>query len=242
FLSPTAHTQTEPVKRGEEDQHDNRCRRYHSGIIREDSSGVFGECYRQICHGTRPEEPIAPADQKSTELTICPTSINVGSAVKRQHCAQLSVGIRTGESIQTGDYPCAHDQSAVAELGRDAPWNPQNANSDCSADAYRDAKSHSENAKQPFFAKRARISTRLFELHAFGLSDSAPHNKSTGPGHAGLDFALPSVQLAVSLLAKRESKPFPSRAQAAQRLQSCGRVHCGGLGAFSGNCPGSSSF
>jgi hypothetical protein len=83
----------------------------------------------------------------------------------------------------------------VAELVRDAPWNPQDANSDCSADAYRDTKSHSENAKQPFFAKRARISTRVFGLHAFGLSDSAPHNKSTGLGHAGLDFAFPSVQL-----------------------------------------------
>jgi hypothetical protein len=85
----------------------------------------------------------------------------------------------------------------VAKLGRDASWNPQDANSDCSADAYRDAKSHSENAKQPFFAKRARINTRLFDFHVFGLSDSAAHNKSTGPGHAGLDFALPSVQLAV---------------------------------------------
>ena len=28
----------------------------------------------------------------------------------------------------------------------------QDANADCSADAYRDAKSYSENAKQPFFA------------------------------------------------------------------------------------------
>jgi hypothetical protein len=85
----------------------------------------------------------------------------------------------------------------VAELGRDAPWNPEDADADCSADAYRDAKSYSENAKQPFFAMRARISTRLFGLHAFGLSHSASHNKSEGPGHAGLDFALPSVQLAV---------------------------------------------
>jgi hypothetical protein len=85
----------------------------------------------------------------------------------------------------------------VAELGGDAPWNPQDANSYCSADAYCDAKSHSENAEQPFFARRARISTSLSGLHAFGLSDSTPHNKSTGPGHVGLDFALPSVQLAV---------------------------------------------
>jgi hypothetical protein len=37
----------------------------------------------------------------------------------------------------------------------------------------------------------------LLGLHAFGLSHSAPHNKSTGPSHPGLDFALPSVQLAV---------------------------------------------
>src|SRR6476659_1650479 len=135
--------------------------------MKEDASGIFGQCYREICHGTRPEKPIAPADQKSTELTICPTSINVRSAVKRQHGAQLSVGICTSESIQSGDYPCAHNQSAVAELVRDAPWNPQDANSDCSADAYRDAKSHSENAKQPFFAKRTRISKRLSDLHAF---------------------------------------------------------------------------
>jgi hypothetical protein len=85
----------------------------------------------------------------------------------------------------------------VAELSRDAPWNPQDANADCSADAYRDTKRHSENAKQPFFAKRTRIRTWLSGLHAFGLSDSTPHNKSTGPGHVGLDFALPSVQLAV---------------------------------------------
>ena len=85
----------------------------------------------------------------------------------------------------------------MAELGRDAPWNPQDANSDCSADTDRDAKSHSENAKQPFFAKRARISRRLSDLHVFGLSDLAPDNKSTGPGHAGLDFVLLFVQLAV---------------------------------------------
>jgi hypothetical protein len=85
----------------------------------------------------------------------------------------------------------------VAELGRDAPWNPQDANSDCSADAHRDAKRHSENAKQPFFAKGASISSRLFGLHAFGLSESVPHDKKTEVGHAGLDFALPSVQLAV---------------------------------------------
>jgi len=38
-----------------------------------------------------------------------------------------------------------------------------------------------------------------------------------------------------SLPATRESKQFPSRAQAAQCLQSCSRVHCGRLGAFSGN-------
>jgi hypothetical protein len=83
----------------------------------------------------------------------------------------------------------------VAELCRDAPWNPQDANADCSADAYRDTKSYSENAKQPFFARRTRISKRWFGTHAFGLSDSAVHNKSAGASHAGLDFVVPSVQL-----------------------------------------------
>jgi len=38
-------------------------------------------------------------------------------------------------------------------VGGDAPWNPQNADPDCSADAYRHAKGHSENAKQLFFAE-----------------------------------------------------------------------------------------
>jgi hypothetical protein len=104
----------------------------------------------------------------------------------------------------------------VAELGRDAPWDPQDANPDCSADAYRDAKSHSENAKQPFFAERGRINKSSVRLHVFGLADSAPHNKSAAPGHVDLDFALPSVQLAGRLLAERESKQFPSRAEAAQ--------------------------
>ena len=66
---------------------------------------------------------------------------------------------------------------------------------DCSADADRHAKGHSENAKQPFFAERGRISKGLLHLHAFGLADSAPHNKSAAPGHLNLDFALPSVLL-----------------------------------------------
>ena len=66
----------------------------------------------------------------------------------------------------------------MAELRRDAPWNPQNAYADCSADAYRDAKSYSENSKQPFFAMRVGTSTRFFSVHVFGLSDSAPHDKS----------------------------------------------------------------
>jgi hypothetical protein len=85
----------------------------------------------------------------------------------------------------------------VAQLGRDGPWNPQDANSNCSTDADRHAKSHSENTKQPFFANGARM--RFYGLHAFGLSDSAAHNKSksTGRDHAGVDLALPAVQLAI---------------------------------------------
>jgi len=83
----------------------------------------------------------------------------------------------------------------VAEVGRDAPWNPQDANPDCSANAYRDAKGDSEDAKKPFFAERGRINKSSVRLHPFGLADSAPHNKSAG--HLGLDFALPSVQLAL---------------------------------------------
>jgi hypothetical protein len=67
----------------------------------------------------------------------------------------------------------------VAEVCRDAAWNPQNANPDCSADAYRDTKSDSEDAKKPFFAERGRINKSSVRLHAFGLADSAPHNKST---------------------------------------------------------------
>jgi hypothetical protein len=89
----------------------------------------------------------------------------------------------------------------VAEVGRDAPWNPQNANPDCSADAYRDAKSHSKDAKKPFSAETRRINKSSVHLHAFGLADSAPHNKSAAPGHLNLDFALPSVQLAGRLVA-----------------------------------------
>jgi hypothetical protein len=86
----------------------------------------------------------------------------------------------------------------VAELCRDAPWNPQDADADCPADAYRDAKSYSENAKQPFFAMRVGTSTRLFGVHVFGLSHSAPNDKSKqGRGDAGVDLALPAVQLAV---------------------------------------------
>jgi hypothetical protein len=38
---------------------------------------------------------------------------------------------------------------------------------------------------------------QLFGLHASALADSPPHNKNTAPGHASLDFALRSVQLAV---------------------------------------------
>jgi hypothetical protein len=85
----------------------------------------------------------------------------------------------------------------VAELGRDASWNPQNANPDCSANADRDAKGDSEDTKKPFFAERGRINKRLLPLHALGLSDSALHGKSAGPGHVDLDFGLPSVQLAL---------------------------------------------
>jgi len=66
----------------------------------------------------------------------------------------------------------------VAQLVRDAPWNAQNTDPDCSADADRHAKGHSENAKQPFFAERRRINKNSVRLHAFGLADSAPHNKS----------------------------------------------------------------
>ena len=107
----------------------------------------------------------------------------------------------------------------MTEVGRDAPWNPQNADADCSANADRHAKGDSEDAKQPFFAGRRRINKGWLPLHAFGLSDSALRGKSTGPRHVDLDFALPSVQLAGRLLAERESKQFPSRNEAAQRLQ-----------------------
>ena len=96
----------------------------------------------------------------------------------------------------------------MAKLRRDAAWNPQDTDADCSADAYRDAKSHSENSKQPFFAMRVGTSTRLFGVHVFGLSDSAPHNKSTGTSRAGLDFALPSVQLAVHYYPSVNSSHF----------------------------------
>jgi hypothetical protein len=58
----------------------------------------------------------------------------------------------------------------VAELGRDASWNPQNANPDCSANADRDAKGDSEDAKKPFFAERGRITKSSVRLHAFGFS------------------------------------------------------------------------
>ena len=85
----------------------------------------------------------------------------------------------------------------MAEVCRDAPWNPQNANPDCSADSYRHPKGDSEDAKKPFFAERGRITKRSVCLHAFGLADSAPHNKSAAPGPLGLDFGLPSVQLAL---------------------------------------------
>jgi hypothetical protein len=85
----------------------------------------------------------------------------------------------------------------VAQLGRDASWNPQNANPNCSANAHRDAKGDSEDAKKPLFAERRRITKSSMRLHAFGLADSAPHNKSAARGHLGLDFALPSVQLAL---------------------------------------------
>jgi hypothetical protein len=84
----------------------------------------------------------------------------------------------------------------VAEVCRDAAWNPQNANPDCSANADRHAKGHSEDAKKPFFAERGRINKSSVRLHAFGLADSTPHNKSAALGHLNLDFALPSVQLA----------------------------------------------
>src|SRR4029077_12900121 len=42
FLSSATHTQTEPVKRGEQDQHSNCSRRYSHGIAREESPSVFG--------------------------------------------------------------------------------------------------------------------------------------------------------------------------------------------------------
>src|SRR5439155_14920552 len=129
-------------------------------------------------HRTGAEEPIAPADKKSTKLTVSATSVNVRSAVQRQHCAELSIGVCTGESIQPADNPYDHDESAVTELARDGPWNPQNANPDCSADADRHAKGHSENAKQPFFAELGRISKGLLHPHAFALADSSPHDKS----------------------------------------------------------------
>jgi hypothetical protein len=119
----------------------------------------------------------------------------------------------------------------VAELGCDAPGNPQDANPDCSANADRHAKGHAEDAKKPFFAERGRINKSSVRLHAFGLADSAPHNKSAAPGHLDLDFALPSVQLAGRLLAERESKQFPSRAEATQRLQGRGCVCCRWLAA-----------
>ena len=85
----------------------------------------------------------------------------------------------------------------MAELGRDAPWNPQDTNPDCSANADRHAKGNPEDAKKPFFAERGRINKSAVHLHAFGLADSAPHNKSAARGHLTLDFALPSVQLAL---------------------------------------------
>src|SRR5438094_7568464 len=142
-------------------------------------------------HRTGAEEPIAPADKKPTELTISPASVNIRSAIQRQHCAELSISVCTGESIQSGDNPYGHDESAVAELGRDAAWNPQNANPDCSANADRHTKGHSEDAKKPFFAKGGSVRTRLLRLHAFGLADSAPHDKSAALGHLNLDFVLP---------------------------------------------------
>jgi hypothetical protein len=85
----------------------------------------------------------------------------------------------------------------VAEVGRDTPWNPQNANPDCSANADCHTKGHSEDAKKPFFAERGRINKSSVRLHAFGLADSALHNKSAAPDPLRLDFALPSVQLAL---------------------------------------------
>ena len=45
----------------------------------------------------------------------------------------------------------------MTEMGGDAPWNSQNANPDCSADADRDAKGHSEDAKQPFLLREAEL-------------------------------------------------------------------------------------
>jgi len=45
-------------------------------------------------------------------------------------------------------------------------------------------------------------------LHAFGLADSAPHNKSTARGHLNLDFAVPSVQLAGRLLVELNLSNF----------------------------------
>ena len=45
-------------------------------------------------------------------------------------------------------------------------------------------------------------------LHAFGLADSALHNKSTARGHLNLDFAVPSVQLAGRLLVELNLSNF----------------------------------
>src|SRR5207247_6348156 len=122
-------------------------------------------------------------------------------------------------SIQSGDNPYGHDESAMAEVGRDAPWNPQDANPDCSANADRHTKGHSEDAKKPFFAERGRINKSSVRLHAFGLADSAPHNKSAALGQLNLDFALHSVQLAGRLLAVREYTQFTSHTETAQCLR-----------------------
>jgi hypothetical protein len=58
----------------------------------------------------------------------------------------------------------------VADVCRDAAWNPQDANSDCSANADSDAKGDTEDAKKPFFAERGRIAKSSVRLHAFGFS------------------------------------------------------------------------
>ena len=52
---------------------------------------------------------------------------------------------------------------------------------------------------------------------------------------------VPASQFGAKTISNERAQLF-SELKTAQCLQSCSRVHCGGLGAFSGNCAGSSSF